>query len=204
MTVLEANMQTADEFGPDYNFTGQEPYTFTEFEQHIYELEGRIITYCEENGISTPKYIIGILNGGAEPTKALGSLMQIHTAYMYASHYKGTVRTEKVNISEHPSLRVIEEDDEEGFTVLLLDEMYDTGRTMADTKAYLEDKFGGKISNLVTATIHDKPSNHDDNAEGPNIFIEETNKWQVYWWERNHFLALCSHLQIEPDLPPEE
>jgi len=85
-----------------------------------------------------------------------------------------------VHFSHHLNLEFVTNQDmneclnnDELKKVLIVDDVTDTGKTLLD----LEDFYG---VNFITATLHYKPRS----MVKPTFFVEETNKWICYPWEK--------------------
>lgn len=127
----------------------------------------------------TPDVIIGILRGGLEVTRTLSDLLEIkHVSTFGVGFYKGINETLK-----EPQLTQELLYDVKNKHVLLVDDVVDTGKSMAFAMKYLEMK---KVNTYKTATIHYKPQA----IYKPDFFVEETSNWIVYPWEYVEFSKL--------------
>lgn len=127
----------------------------------------------------SPDVIIGILRGGLEVTRTLSDLLEIkQVATIGIGFYQGINETLK-----KPQLTQELIYDVKNKHVLLVDDVVDTGKSMAFAVNYLEMK---KVNTCKTATIHYKPQS----IYNPDFFVEETSKWIVYPWEYVEFSKL--------------
>jgi hypoxanthine phosphoribosyltransferase len=127
----------------------------------------------------SPDVIIGIIRGGLEVTRTLSDLLEIkQVTTIGVGFYKGIEEThDKPQLTQKLSFDVTNK------KILLVDDVADTGRSMALAVDYLK---GEEIHSLKTATIHYKPHS----IFKPDFFIEETEKWIVYPWEYVEFTKL--------------
>ncbi len=131
-----------------------------------------------------PDIIIGILRGGLEVTRTLSDLLEIkQVSTIGVGFYKGINETLK-----KPQLTQELIYDVKNKHVLLVDDVADTGKSMAFALKYMETK---KASTIRTATIHHKPHS----IFKPNFFVEETSNWIVYPWEYVEFSKLFINKQ---------
>jgi hypothetical protein len=68
--------------------------------------------------------------------------------------------------------------DLKGKKVLLVDDIADSGRSLAVAKDYITKKGAKEVR---TATLHYKP----ESASKPDYFVVTTTAWVVYPWERH-------------------
>jgi hypoxanthine phosphoribosyltransferase len=136
------------------------------------------LAYCEELaaklGSYRPQLIVGISRGGLVPARILSDILDVkNVGILGISFYKGAGR--------HAGSPVISQEltmDLKGKRVLLVDDIADSGRSMAVAKDYVL-KLGAKEAR--TATIHYKP----ESSSRPDYFVITTTSWVVYPWERH-------------------
>ncbi|MDD5340026.1 MAG: phosphoribosyltransferase [Candidatus ainarchaeum sp.] len=136
------------------------------------------IAYCEELAAKArgygPDFIVGISRGGLVPARVLSDLLGVNAmGILGISFYKAMGKP-----SDFP---VISQDltmDIKGKRVLIVDDIADTGRSLAVAKDYVLRKGAKEVK---VATIHYKP----DSIFKPDYFIGSTTAWVVYPWERN-------------------
>ena len=127
----------------------------------------------------SPDVIIGIIRGGLEVARTLSDLLEIkQVTTIGVGFYKGIEETR-----DTPLLTQKLNYDVKQKKILLVDDVADTGRSMALAVEYLK---GEKIHSLRTATIHYKPHS----IFKPDFYVEETEKWIVYPWEYVEFSKL--------------
>jgi len=127
----------------------------------------------------SPDVIIGIIRGGLEVVRTLSDLLEIkQVTTIGVGFYKGIEEThDKPQITQELNYDVTQK------KILLVDDVADTGRSMALAVEYLKAE---KIHSLKTATIHYKPKS----IFKPDFYVEETEKWIVYPWEYMEFSKL--------------
>jgi hypoxanthine phosphoribosyltransferase len=135
-----------------------------------------IITYCDElaGRISDykPEIIIGISRGGLVPARVLSDILDVKKVGVIGIvFYKKTGETmEEPEITQELSMDV------QGKKVLVVDDVADTGKSLAVAKRYLEGK---KPAEIKIATIHKKP----ESIVEPDYYVRTTSAWIVYPWE---------------------
>lgn len=136
-----------------------------------HEAEG-IIEQLEEDEVEV-NYIAGIARGGLPIGVYLSHRLDVPMRYVDASHYVGKERKNLVDV-EGIHLDGVESGD----TILLFDDIVDTGKTM---KRVLRDVKTLKPQNfdVVTASLHVKPHREFE----PDYWIWETDDWVIYPWE---------------------
>ena len=131
------------------------------------------IRYCEELAKKIdfrPDIIVGISRGGLVPARILSDILGVKkVGILGISFYKGLGETEeKPEITQDLSIDV------KGSSILLVDDVADSGKSLKAAKKYLQD--GGIIK---TATLHYKPRSEYK----PDYFVHSTSAWIVYPWE---------------------
>jgi len=122
-----------------------------------------------------PEIIIGIIRGGLIPSRLLSDYLNVK--------FITTIRTEFYNKMERdengPEITqsLPKEVKIENKRVLLVDDVSDSGYSLKCAVDYLNNLNPKEIK---TATLHLKP----DSKFKPNYYIEETNKWIIYPWEK--------------------
>jgi hypoxanthine phosphoribosyltransferase len=138
-----------------------------------------------------PDFVIAIKKGGVYPGEIIAKALGVEMRSVQASYYDENHQPmDEVRILDTSELEFIPE----GAEVVVIDEMFDTGRTMDKIKKLLE----APPYNLITKTavIHYKSEKHDRYLPGPDIYIRETKDWIVYFWEKDKYEALL------PEKPP--
>lgn len=135
------------------------------------------VKYCEELAEKTkefkPDMIVGISRGGLVPARILSDMLDIKSVGVV-----GMVFYTKVGETEDaPKITQELAMDLKGKRILLVDDVADTGKSLAAAKEYLEGKGAGEIK---TAALHYKPKS----ILKPDYYYETTTAWIVYPWER--------------------
>lgn len=129
-----------------------------------------------------PNYIVGIWRGGAPVGIAVQELLDLlgiksdHIA-IRTSLYSGIdqrERTVKVHGLSYIINRV-----STGDSVLLVDDVHDTGRSLAKVVADLESACGDQLPEVRVATPYYKPGNNKTNRV-PDYYLHETEQWLVF------------------------
>jgi len=120
-----------------------------------------------------PDIIVGIARGGWVPARLLSDLLlNRNVASIKIEFYeKAGVPGTKPRITQPVSTSV------RGKRVLLVDDVADTGESLAAAVAHLKRRGAKEIK---VATLHYKPQS----IFKPDFFIGETSDWLVYPWER--------------------
>ncbi len=135
------------------------------------------IEYCERLarmvGDFRPDIIVGLSRGGLVPTRIMSDMLGVQeVGILGISFYKALGRP-----SDFPRITQELTMDLSGKRVLIVDDVADTGRSLAVAKDYLQRKGAGDVR---IATIHYKPNS----MFKPDYFVASTSSWIVYPWER--------------------
>ncbi len=133
------------------------------------------IAYCERLAAAIdfrPDVIVGISRGGLVPARVLSDIMGVGTVGILGIvFYKGVGKTARFpEITQELTM------DLAGKKVLIVDDVADSGRSLAVAKEYVVRKGAGEVR---AATIHYKPGS----IFRPDYFVAETTAWIVYPWE---------------------
>ncbi|MEM2025334.1 MAG: phosphoribosyltransferase [Desulfurococcaceae archaeon] len=110
--------------------------------------------------------IVAISRGGLVPARIMSDVIGVEELIVLRSKFWGT----GVRIREEPELLVHERLNLNGLNVLVVDEVVDTGATMAKVTRFIKDAG----SNLVkTAVLHYKSSS----SFIPDYYVERFNEW---------------------------
>lgn len=129
-----------------------------------------------------PTFIIGIWRGGAP----IGIAIQEYLKYfeiksdhicIRTSSYIGT---EQSKIIEVHGLEYIVKKANSCDSILLVDDVFDSGRSIQAIINTLTTKMRNNLPNDIRiATVYYKPSNNKTSII-PNYFLKETNKWLIF------------------------
>jgi hypoxanthine phosphoribosyltransferase len=134
-----------------------------------------------------PDYIVGVWRGGAPVGIAIQELLSycgIDTDHIAirTSLYTGigtTAATVKVH-GLHYLVDNLRRDDK----VLIVDDVFDTGRSIAQVMADLKARCGAGIGEIRIATPYYKPANNKTDRT-PDFYLHETADWLVFPHELN-------------------
>ncbi len=116
--------------------------------------------------------IIGISRGGLVPARLLSDMLgndELHT--MRVRFYTGIGKVAEKPVILHPT-----QVDVSGRSVLLVDDIADSGRSLSTAKSHLEKRGAGEI---FVATLIKKPGS----ILTPDFYVEETDAWVIFPWE---------------------
>lgn len=121
--------------------------------------------------------IVAIGRGGWVPGRYLADYLGniLALAHMKVEHYIGIAKTQKVRITEPVSAPV------RGKRVLLVDDVPDTGDSIALAKKYLRAKGARTVR---VACLHYKPWS----ILKPEYYVRKTRSWVIYPWMRKENL----------------
>ncbi len=142
----------------------------------------RIEEMCEqlakqvgESGFK-PDVLIGVARGGWIPTRIISDIIHVYkVASIGVVFYTSIGKTlEKPKLTQELNVDI------GGKKVLLVDDVADSGESLILAKEKVQAL---KPAEVKTATMHYKPKSKIK----PDFFIEETDSWLVYPWERREF-----------------
>lgn len=121
--------------------------------------------------IDTVDRVVGVVRGGLPMAVMLSHELDVPMSTLEATHYDDTERKDSVEVTD-----VAVNEIEVGETVLLVDDVVDTGRTLMEIKRVWDeyDSFS-----YATAVWHKK----SHSAADPMISVDQTDRWIVYPWE---------------------
>lgn len=131
------------------------------------------LDYCQELAGKVdfkPDMIIGISRGGLVPARIMSDILGVReVAIIGIRFYSGIGKTD-----ERPAITQDINVDVKGKKILLVDDVSDSGKSLAVAVERLK---GAK--ELKSATLHYKPGS----GYKPDYFISSTRAWIVYPWE---------------------
>lgn len=128
-----------------------------------------------------PDLIIGIWRGGTPVAIAIQETLEFigiksdHIAVRTAS-YTGIGERSKVQVD---GLDYLEKNLNQLNSVLLVDDVFDTGLSLKQLIKELDVLFQGSLPNIKIATPYFKPLNNQTNRR-PDYYLHETEQWLVF------------------------
>jgi len=119
-----------------------------------------------------PDLLIGISRGGLAPSVRFSHITRLPLRIMGFKFYKSIGKTQ-----EKPEITIPLTENIENKKILVIDDVADTGETLAEVKRYLEEKNPAEVR---VAVIVKKPTSIFD----PDYYIMFTDKWIVFPWEK--------------------
>lgn len=142
-----------------------------------YELSVKLARLVFKSGFA-PDCIIGVLRGGAVPGLVMHEMlklegMDIPFDFVTAKSYNG------MNQDKGVEVRGLTEVVVKGKSILLVDDLWDTGRTICELASKLT-KMGAR--DVVVATLYFKPTKNQYAPAIPNHFVSElaADVWVVF------------------------
>jgi uncharacterized protein len=133
-----------------------------------------------------PDVIVGVSRGGWPPARIMSDLLEnSNVANMKVEFYKDIgVRSKSPRITQPVTAEV------KGKTVLVVDDVSDTGHSLKVVAGHLRRK-GAK--DLKVCTIYMKPKS----VFQPDFFAKTTRKWIIFPWERLEAIKLIAK-RVDP------
>lgn len=154
--------------------------TWEELEAQTIELAGKIAAHSEEHKLKFSKMLV-IPKGGY----FLGLLLPEMLGFNNDQLIHACVQTYVQGKGEQSGSLILgpmpTEDEIKGQDVLIVDEVWDTGMTLDFIVRYLKDR---GCKSITIAVLHYKPGRSRIKDKSPDLYIEETNAWIDYAWER--------------------
>lgn len=117
-----------------------------------------------------PDIIVGISRGGLVPARILSDMLDVKQVQVLGIRFYKRIGERE----ESPELTQDITMDIEGRKVLIVDDVADSGRSLAFAKEHLKG-----AAEIRTAALHHKPHS----IIRPDYFVETTSAWIVYPWE---------------------
>lgn len=119
-----------------------------------------------------PDWIVGVSRGGLVPARLLSDSLDLpNMSVVRVEFYKSIGETR-----DFPKITQPLSVDVKGKKVLVVDDVADTGRSLAVAKEHAKRAGAAEVK---TATLHYKPSS----LIKPDFYIAQTTAWIVYPWE---------------------
>lgn len=149
--------------------------------QELLELSSTLAVQIFESGYR-PNFIVGIWRGGApigicvqEILEAFG--VQTDHIAIRTSSYKA-IGQQNQQIKVH-GLRYIEKNINAEDKLLIIDDVYDSGRSIAQVLLELQAACRKNMPEVKIATPFYKPDNNQT-QRSPDFYLQETNQWLVF------------------------
>lgn len=129
-----------------------------------------------------PDYIVGVWRGGTPVGIAIHELLKFagatpdHIA-IRTSHYTGINETSDAVIVH--GLQYLVENAKAGDQLLIVDDVFDSGRSIAQVIRELKDKCQHNALRFKIATPYFKPANNKTDLS-PDFYLYETDQWLVF------------------------
>jgi len=124
--------------------------------------------------------IMGITRGGMIPAILLSQHFQLRNVVTASVLFYTDEGDRFYGVTEPRFLHFPEDDLVEGARVLVVDDVWDSGRTARAVRARV--KRAGGIP--IVCTLHFKPQKNAFSGDAPDFFAEIVEDWVVYPWER--------------------
>jgi len=140
--------------------------------EKIYELLLNLASKIKKAGFK-PNVIVGVARGGWPPARIMSDLLETpEIANVKAEFYLSVAETKGEPVITQPvSVSV------KGKNVLVVDDVADTGKSLALVREHLKEKGARDIK---IATIYYKPWS----IITPDWFEKKTSRWIIFPWER--------------------
>jgi len=140
--------------------------------EKIYELLLNLASKIKKAGFK-PSVIVGVARGGWPPARIMSDLLETpEIANVKAEFYLSVAETKGEPVITQPvSVSV------KGKNVLVVDDVADTGKSLALVREHLKEKGARDIK---IATIYYKPWS----IITPDWFEKKTSRWIIFPWER--------------------
>ncbi|MFN2115203.1 MAG: phosphoribosyltransferase [Anaerolineae bacterium] len=122
--------------------------------------------------------ILGVARGGLIPTALLAQELGARDVLVASlASYQADERGDDLAVLEFPVSEILA-----GKRVLIVDDVWDSGRTLELTRRLVEEA-GGEPK---VAVLHYKPRMSRFPELAPDYWLAETDDWVVYPWERGN------------------
>lgn len=118
-------------------------------------------------------YIVGVVRGGAMPAVCLSHLLELPMRCVsWSTFHPQQMREHALDVSE---------DIGDGKTILLVDDIIDSGRTIEEL---LDDWEQPRDKLLIAALMHNTDQNITPDFVGRQFSRKERTEWIDFWWEK--------------------
>jgi hypoxanthine phosphoribosyltransferase len=152
----------------------------------VYNLTLQLSERVVESGFK-PDIVVGIARGGWIPARILSDVLYADTLQNIRIEYYSDVGKK----GREPKITQPITGSMEGKSILLVDEVADTGDSLYHAIEHVEDLGAGEVK---TAVLHWKPWSRVE----PDFYMVRTESWTVYPWEmRESIIALVKIFKKE-------
>lgn len=123
--------------------------------------------------------LVMVTRGGIVPGGIISEALDIHEVLTAAVEFPPADRQPEGRLAWPRFLQFPPEDRVRGRRVLVVDDIWDSGRTITAVRGQIE-AFGGFPE---LAVLHYKPGRSLFGGIGPDYYAAITNKWIIYPWE---------------------
>ncbi|MGC8600888.1 MAG: phosphoribosyltransferase [Thermoprotei archaeon] len=114
--------------------------------------------------------VVGISRGGIIPARIISDMLLVKDFYVYGvKYYSGINERDEVKVVQRP------EGNFKNKNILIVDDIIDTGKTIALVKRELESE----VASVKVAALFKKPWSEVE----PDFYGDVTDKWVVFPWE---------------------
>ncbi len=153
----------------------------------VYNLTLQISEKIVDSGFR-PDVIVGIARGGWIPARILSDVLYMETLQNIRIEYYTDVGAK----GKEPKITQPLTGSMEGKTVLIVDEVADTGDTLHHAIEHVKNL---GVKEVRTAALHYKPSS----IVVPDYYMVETTSWTVYPWENRESIISLVKIFREED-----
>lgn len=142
------------------------------FKYKYFEFKKDIKFLAKKIGTSKIDAMVAISRGGFTAAHFLATLLENRNLFCINSlSYDGQIKLDEIRIFNIPDLSSYE-------TVLIVDDIVDSGRTIEVILKILKDKFPN--ATFLVASIYYKKTA----CVEPDFWVKEANEWIEFFWEK--------------------
>ena len=131
-------------------------------------------------------YIVGVSRGGLILARILSDLLDIQNVGIIKCEYYSDIG----ETNRRPRISQKLQDDVSGKNVLLIDDVADTGESLAEIRSYMTSR---RPRSFKIATIYVKPKTRIV----PDYYVGNTSSWVIFPWELYETLKLLSRRKVK-------
>lgn len=131
-------------------------------------------------------YIVGVSRGGLILARILSDLLDIQDVSIIKCEYYSDIG----ETNKRPRISQDLKEDVSGKNVLLIDDVSDTGESLAEIRSYISYR---RPRSFKIATIYVKPKSR----VLPDYYVSKTSAWVIFPWELYETLKLLSRRKVK-------